>query len=109
MAFTAKSSVRRVAAKRVLGGQSLLTMRFFLAGQMVSARGADETTPWRHPVDLMALCEQAATELPGLLAAAGGCPPWSGHAELSRALLGDDPSGILEAITAAVMAGALPA
>src|SRR4051812_10478594 len=80
-----------------------------VVGQMVSARGAEEMTAWRHPVDLMALCEQAATELPGLLAAAGGSPSWSGHAKLSRAVLGDDPSEMLEAIKAAVMAGALPA
>ena len=80
-----------------------------VVGQMVSARDAEETAAWRHPVDLVGLCEQAATELPGLFAAAGRSQPWFGHAELSRALLGEDASEILEAIKAAVVAGALPA
>ena len=29
-----------------------------VVGQMVAARGAEETTAWRHPVDLVALCEE---------------------------------------------------
>ena len=33
-----------------------------VVGQMVSARGAEETTAWRHPVDLVALCGEAAAE-----------------------------------------------
>ena len=80
-----------------------------VVGQMVSARGAEETTAWRHPVDLVALCGQAAAELPGLFAGSRRSEPWSHHAELSRALLGDDPNGILQALKAAVAAGASPA
>ena len=80
-----------------------------VVGQMVSARGAEETTAWRHPVDLVALCGQAAAELPGLFANSRRSEPWSHHAELSRALLGDDPNGILQALKAAVAAGASPA
>ena len=34
-----------------------------VVGQMVAARGAEETTAWRHPVDLVALCEESAAEL----------------------------------------------
>ena len=49
-----------------------------VVGPMVAARGAEETTAWRHPVDLVALCERATAELPGL---ARGAParaePWS--------------------------------
>src|SRR5262249_9671499 len=40
-----------------------------VVGQMVAARGAEESTAWRQPVDLVALCEEAASELPGLFAA----------------------------------------
>ena len=80
-----------------------------VVGQMVRARGAEETTAWRHPVDLVALCGQAAAELPGLFAGARRSEPWSHHAELARALLGDDPNGILQALMAAVVAGASPA
>jgi hypothetical protein len=33
-------------------------------GQMAAARGAEESTAWRQPIDLIALCEHAALELP---------------------------------------------
>ena len=75
--------------------------------QMVAARGADETTAWRHPVDLVALCDETAAELRDHV---HDCPPpgWAGHTELSTALLGDDARAIVEALKAAVLAGALP-
>jgi nitrite reductase/ring-hydroxylating ferredoxin subunit len=80
-----------------------------VVGQLVAARGADETTAWRHPVDLIALCDQAAAELPALFVAARRSDSWSGHAPLSAALLGDDPHAILAALKAAILAGASPA
>ena len=60
-------------------------------GQMVAARGAEESTVWRQPFDLVALCEQASSELPELFAAARDVLGWSDHAALARELLGDDP------------------
>jgi nitrite reductase/ring-hydroxylating ferredoxin subunit len=80
-----------------------------VVGQMVRARGAEETTAWRHPVDLAALCEETAAELPALFAGARRSDRWSDHAELSRALLGDDPTTVMQALKAAVVAGASPA
>jgi hypothetical protein len=80
-----------------------------VVGQMVAARGAEEATAWRHPVDLVALCEQAADELLGLSHAGSGQEPWTGHVPLAKALLGDDPSAILHALCAAARAGAAPA
>jgi nitrite reductase/ring-hydroxylating ferredoxin subunit len=80
-----------------------------VVGQMVAARGADEATAWRHPVDLVALCEETAAELRGLFTTARRPDCWSGHAELAAALLGDDAKAILEALKAAVRAGASPA
>jgi nitrite reductase/ring-hydroxylating ferredoxin subunit len=80
-----------------------------VVGQMVAARGADETTAWRHPVDLVALCEETAAELRGLFTTARRPERWSDHAKLSAALLGDDARAILEALKAAVLAGASPA
>ena len=75
---------------------------------MVAARGADETTAWRHPVDLVALCEETAAELRRLFTTSRRSDLWSDHAELSAALLGDDARAILEALKAAVLAGASP-
>ena len=46
-----------------------------VVGQMVTARGAEETTAWRHPVDLVRLCEVSAAELRELFAAAGRSEP----------------------------------
>jgi nitrite reductase/ring-hydroxylating ferredoxin subunit len=77
-----------------------------IVGQMVSAQGAEESTAWRQPVDLVALCEQATSELPQLFT--GGAHGWSDHAELARELLGNDPVKITDALKAAICAGAAP-
>ena len=39
-----------------------------VVGQLVSAQGAEEATAWRHPIDLVALCEETAEGLQGLAA-----------------------------------------
>jgi nitrite reductase/ring-hydroxylating ferredoxin subunit len=78
-------------------------------GQMVAARGAEESTAWRQPVDLVSLCERAAGELPELFAAGSSLHDWSDHAPLARDLLGDDPARIIDALKAAIRAGAAPA
>ena len=79
-----------------------------VVGQMVAARGAEESTAWRQPVDLVALCDEAASQLPQLFAASRGVRSWSGHAALARELLGDDPVRIVGGLKAAVLAGAAP-
>src|SRR5882762_7034136 len=78
-------------------------------GQMAAARGAEESTAWRQPIDLIALCEHAALELPRLVAGRGNASCWSDHAILSESLLADDPAAIIDALTAAARAGASPA
>jgi len=77
-------------------------------GQMAAARGAEESTAWRQPIDLIALCEQAALDLPRLVAGRGNASCWSDHAMLSESLLADDPAAIIDALTAAARAGASP-
>ena len=78
-------------------------------GQMVAARGAEESTAWRQPVDLVSLCEGTAGELPELFVAGSSRHDWSDHTPLARDLLGDDPAEIIGALKAAVRAGAAPA
>jgi nitrite reductase/ring-hydroxylating ferredoxin subunit len=75
-------------------------------GQMVAARGADESMQWRQPIDLVALCESTAAELTTLFTAGRDRGPWSKHAELSQLLLGDDPNAIIAAIKTAISDGA---
>ena len=79
-----------------------------VVGQLVAARGAEESTAWRQPVDLVALCDKAESELPDLFRAGHGMHGWSEHLALARELLGDDPVKIIDALKAAIRAGAAP-
>jgi hypothetical protein len=75
---------------------------------MIAARGAEESTAWRQPADLVALCQTAAAELPRLITESRGRGRWSDHAALAHALLGDEPVAIMDAVESAVCAGATP-
>src|SRR5438046_2108446 len=68
-----------------------------VVGQMVAARGAEESTAWRHPVDLVTLCNDAAAEFLELFSTTRHSEGWSDHAKLSASLLGDDARSILDA------------
>jgi nitrite reductase/ring-hydroxylating ferredoxin subunit len=76
----------------VIGWEHAAAVLPTVVGQMVAARGAEELTAWRQPVDLVALCEEAARQLAELFAAGHGMQDWSGHAALARELLDDDPA-----------------
>jgi nitrite reductase/ring-hydroxylating ferredoxin subunit len=76
---------------------------------MAAARGAEERTAWRQPVDLIGLCEQAAPELPQLFAARRNTRCWSDQAMLADSLLSDDPTAIIDALDTAAREGASPA
>jgi nitrite reductase/ring-hydroxylating ferredoxin subunit len=76
-----------------------------VVGQMVAARGAEESTAWRQPEDLVTLCQTTAAELP-LFAAAGG-RRWLDHAALAHLLLGDDAIAIMSALKARDPSGSL--
>jgi nitrite reductase/ring-hydroxylating ferredoxin subunit len=73
---------------------------------IVAGRGAEESTAWRHPRDLIALCQEGATELANLLIGAQTGNSWSDHATLAEALLADDPDRIVGSLNGAVLAGA---
>src|SRR5277367_1005977 len=79
-----------------------------VVGQMAAARGAEESTEWRQPVDLVALCDEVAGQMPELFAANSRASGWAHHAALALKLLGDDPAGIVDAIKRAVCQGAVP-
>jgi nitrite reductase/ring-hydroxylating ferredoxin subunit len=80
-----------------------------IAAQMVAARGAEESTAWRQPIDLVALCDESASQMAQLFVADRGAQGWSNHATLGRELLADDPAKIIDALKAAIRAGATPA
>ncbi len=77
-----------------------------VVGQMTAARGSDEATEWRQPIDFIALCEQAAAELSRRFPAAPHERNWSKHAELAWVLLGDEPDAIFGALGSAISDGA---
>jgi len=93
----------------LIGWQHAPALLPTVVGQMVAARGAEESTAWRQPVDLVALCDEATSQLPELFAAGSGAHSWSDHAALASELLGDDPAGIVDALKSAIRAGAAPA
>jgi nitrite reductase/ring-hydroxylating ferredoxin subunit len=93
----------------LIGWQHAPALLPTVVGQMVAARGAEESTAWRQPVDLVALCDEATSQLPELFAAGSGAHSWSDHAALASELLGDDPAGIVDALKAAIRTGAAPA
>jgi nitrite reductase/ring-hydroxylating ferredoxin subunit len=76
---------------------------------MAAARGAEERTAWRQPVDLIGLCEQATLELPQLFAARRNTRCWSDQAMLAESLLADDPTAIIDVLAMAAREGASPA
>ena len=93
----------------LVGWQHAVALLPTVVGQMVAARGAEESTAWRQPVDLVALCQESTSELADLFAAGRGSRDWSGHAALAQELLGDDPARIVDALKEAIRAGAAPA
>ena len=93
----------------LIGWEHAATVLPTVVGQMVAARGAEELTAWRQPVDLIALSDEAASELPRLFAAGRGVQGCSEHAALAQELLGDDPVRIVDALKSAIRAGAAPA
>jgi hypothetical protein len=93
----------------VIGWEHAADVLPSVVGQMAAARGAEERTAWREPVDLIALCQRAGLELPHLFTASDNARDWSDHVTLSEHLLGDDPAAIIDALTAAARDGASPA
>ena len=90
----------------LIGWQHAADLLPTVVGQMVAARGAEESTEWRQPLDLVALCPKASADLAAAFAVGRGRDAWSNHVELSQDLLGDDPGTIIAALQAAVSEGA---
>jgi nitrite reductase/ring-hydroxylating ferredoxin subunit len=90
----------------LIGWQHAADLLPSVVGQMVAARGADESTEWRQPVDLVALCSNASADLAAAFAADRDRGPWLEHTRLAQNLLGDDPSTIIAALESAASEGA---
>jgi hypothetical protein len=102
------SSIRLLSVLTSSAGSHAADVLPSVVGQMVAARGAEERTAWRQPIDLIALCQRSGLELPHLFSTSGNVKGWSDHLTLSESLLGDDPAAIIAALTAAARDGATP-
>jgi nitrite reductase/ring-hydroxylating ferredoxin subunit len=93
----------------LIGWQYASALLPTVVAQMVAARGAEESTAWRQPINLVALCDESASQMSQLFAAGRSQQGWSDHATLAHELLADDPAKIIDALKAASRAGAAPA
>jgi hypothetical protein len=73
--------------------------------QITGASRAEETSSWRTPVDLAALCFNATELLPDLVAAGEG-KRWERPDDLRETLLSDGPEATIDALTDAIREGA---
>jgi len=76
-------------------------------GQLVSARGGEEMSHWRSPIDLVGPLRESGEELPALLREGAG-KSWDDVRALGDALLGGQPLEILRALREAIREGARP-
>jgi len=90
----------------VIGWQHAAGLLPSVVGQMVAARGAEESTEWRQPVDLVALCASASADLAAALTAGRDRGPWFEHVRLAQTLLGGDPGTLIAGLIAAASEGA---
>jgi nitrite reductase/ring-hydroxylating ferredoxin subunit len=72
-----------------------------LPAQLAFAERMEESNAWRHPVDLVALLEDAFERLPE-----PGAGPWDGRAELVETTLDAEAADVLDALLAALRDGA---
>jgi nitrite reductase/ring-hydroxylating ferredoxin subunit len=72
-----------------------------LAAPLAFAERMEEANEWRHPVDLVALLEDAFERLPQ-----PGAGPWGGRAELVETTLDAEAADVLDALLAALRDGA---
>jgi len=91
----------------LIGWQHAETVLPSLIPELVNARRSEETSGWRHPIDLAAMLAAAAVELPDLVSRGrDAAAPWNGRAALIETLLSDDPAASIGALKCAVAAGA---
>jgi len=78
-----------------------------LAGEFAFGERMEEANAWRHPVDVVALVEEAGERLPGAVLS-GQRRRLEGLEELLDAVLGDDPRTSVETLLRALEQGADP-
>ena len=77
-----------------------------LIPNLVEAHRMEETSSWRHPVDLPSLLYDLYAELNEIIAAGGGkLRDWEGHQELAETILDGEAPAILDSMKQVVRQG----
>lgn len=76
-----------------------------LVPALVRSQRMEETSSWRHPVDVAALVQDAAAELLRMRPDREQLPDWSGHEELAATVLDDEPADVLSELLRLARAG----
>jgi hypothetical protein len=92
---------KALEALDVVGWEHAEAVLAALPAQIAAAQRMEEENAWRNPVDLVGLLEDAFARLP-----APGPGAWDGREALVEVVLGDDPAASVEALLAALRAGA---
>lgn len=93
----------------LIGWEHARTVLPSLISEMAGARRSEESSGWRHPIDLVELRQSAEMEFPELLERGRHQAlhtAWTGRAHLVEILLEDDPKESIEALKAALSHGA---
>jgi nitrite reductase/ring-hydroxylating ferredoxin subunit len=78
-----------------------------LVGRMARAQRSEETSSWRHPVDLTAMLREAFEEFPALVRKGKKAEgSWKGRRHVVETLLSDDPGASVAALKEALSSGA---
>ena len=75
--------------------------------QLVAARGGEESSAWRHPIDLVEMLRATFGELPQRIERGRG-KQWADFAGLAESVRGEDPRVVVAALQTAIEAGATP-
>jgi len=76
-----------------------------LVPALVRSQRMEETSSWRHPVDVAALVQYAAAELLRMRPDREQLRDWSGHEELAAAVLDGEPADVLSELLRLARAG----
>ncbi len=95
-------------AFELLGPSAAKDVLPLLMVQLTQLRGAEETTEWHHPIEIVEPLQEASRRIPSLLEQ-GKHQEWKEDESLLSTLLGDDPIAIITSLETALASGAEPA
>lgn len=93
----------------VLDGAGPPDLLALVAPSLAAARGAEESTPWHHPVAIVAAVRAAESRLPAVAGGGSALLPAAAEDALVEQVLAGDPAAVIAALETALRDGAAPA